>query len=82
MERSLQEKLRLKVKRAKSVVARPWERKFLGYSVTNHHQPKLKVAAESVKRFKAKLRQLCHKGRGRSLRTVVKDQERSAAMQD
>jgi hypothetical protein len=33
----------------------------------------LKVAAESVKRFKAKLRQMFHKGRGRSPRTVVKD---------
>ena len=73
LERFLQEQLRLKVNRAKSAVARPWERKFLGYSVTNHHQVRLKVAAESVKRFKAKLRQMFHKGRGRSLRTVVKD---------
>lgn len=73
LERFLRERLRLQVNRAKSAVARPWERKFLGYSVTNHHQPKLKVAAESVKRFKAKLRQMFHKGRGRALRTVVKD---------
>ena len=73
VERFLQEKLHLQVNRAKSAVARPWERKFLGYSVTNHHQPKLKVAAESVKRFKAKLRQVFHRGRGRSLPTVVKD---------
>jgi group II intron reverse transcriptase/maturase len=73
VERFLQEKLRLKVNRTKSAVARPWERKFLGYSVTNHYQPKLKVASESVKRFKAKLRQMFQVGRGRSLKTVVKD---------
>ncbi len=73
LEQFLQEKLRLKVNRAKSAVARPWERKFLGYGVTNHQTPKLKVAGESVKRFKAKLRQWFHKGRSRSLRTVVQD---------
>jgi RNA-directed DNA polymerase len=73
LERFLQEKLRLRINRAKSAVARPWERKFLGYSVTNHHQPKLKVAGESVKRFKTKLRRMFHAGRGRSLQTVVKD---------
>ena len=73
LERFLREVLRLPVNRIKSAVARPWERKFLGYSVTNHHQPKLKVAGESVKRFKAKLRQMFHQGRGQALRTVVKN---------
>jgi group II intron reverse transcriptase/maturase len=73
LERFLQERLRLQVNQTKRAVARPWERKFLGYSVTNHLQPKLKVAAESAKRFKANLRQMFHKGRGRSLQTIVKD---------
>ena len=73
LERFLREKLRLTVNRAKSAVARPWERKFLGYSVTWHHQPRLKVAAESVKRFKAKIRQALRAGRGRNLGTVVRD---------
>jgi len=72
-ERFLREKLRLTVNREKSPVARPWERKFLGYSVTRHHQPRLKVAAESVKRFKAKIRQALQAGRGRNLGTVVRD---------
>ena len=67
LERFLREKLRLKVNRDKSTVARPWERKFLGYSVTTHHQPKLKVAKESVKRFKDKLRQAFGMGRGRKI---------------
>jgi RNA-directed DNA polymerase len=73
LERFLREKLRLKINRDKSAVARPWDRKFLGYSVTVHHQPKLKVAKESVKRFKDKLRQAFHEGRGRSLRTQLAD---------
>ncbi len=69
----LAEKLRLKVNRAKSAVARPWERKFLGYSVTVHRQPKLKVSPQSVKRLKAKLRPILRAGRGRSLARVCKE---------
>jgi RNA-directed DNA polymerase len=73
LTRFLQEKLRLKVNRSKSAVARPWERKFLGYSVTVHRQPKLKVAAESVRRFKQSLRQAFRAGRGRRIALVVRD---------
>lgn len=73
LERFLREKLRLKVNRDKSAVARPWERKFLGYSVTVHHQPKLKVSKESIKRFKDKLRQAFRMGRGRNLRAQLGD---------
>ena len=44
----LESKLRLKVNRAKSAVDRPWKRKFLGYTVTNHRSPRLKPAPQSV----------------------------------
>src|SRR5207248_4943284 len=47
----LDRRLRLKVNAEKSAVARPWERKFLGYSLTSNREPKLKVAKESVKRL-------------------------------
>ena len=67
----LGEKLRLKVNEAKSSVARPWETKFLGYSMTVHRQPRLKVAARSVERFKDKVRQLVHVGRGRNLQRFI-----------
>jgi RNA-directed DNA polymerase len=67
LEAWLERHLRLKINRAKSAVARPWKRKFLGYSVTHHMRPKLKVAAESVKRMKGKLRDLLRRGRGRTL---------------
>lgn len=73
LERFLSERLRLKVNRAKSAVARPWERKFLGYSVTVHRAPKLKVATESVQRLKAKLRPMLRAGRGRSLARVCRE---------
>ena len=73
LERFLWERLRLRINREKSAVDRPWRRKFLGYSVTMHQKPKLRVAAESVKRLKAKLRILLRRGRGRSLRHVCQE---------
>jgi RNA-directed DNA polymerase len=72
----LSERLRLKVNAEKSAVARPWERKFLGYSMTWHKQPRLKVAPESVRRLKAKVRTILREGRGRSLSKVVEDLNR------
>jgi RNA-directed DNA polymerase len=71
--RFLTERLRLKVNAGKSAVARPWERKFLGYSMTWHKQPRLKVAPESLQRLKAKIRTIFRKGRGRSLPRVIGD---------
>src|SRR5688572_657982 len=38
----VQRRLKLQVNRNKSAVARPWERKFLGYSMTPHFKPRLK----------------------------------------
>lgn len=73
LERFLARKLRLKVNRTKSAVARPWKRKFLGYSVTMHREPKLKVSAESVRRLKQKLRLTLRRGRGRNLFGVMEE---------
>jgi RNA-directed DNA polymerase len=70
----LWDKLRLKVNEAKSSVTRPWEAKFLGYSMTVQRQPRLKVAERSVTRFKDKVRQLIRVGRGSNLeRFIQKD---------
>ena len=69
----LAKRLRLKVNLEKSAVARPWERKFLGYSMTWHKQPRLKVAPESVRRLKAKVRTILRAGRGHSLPQVIKE---------
>lgn len=73
LERFLGKRLRLKVNREKSAVARPWERKFLGYTVTMHRKPKLKVSPESVKRLRVKLKAVLRRGRGRTLVSVVKE---------
>ena len=69
----LEKRLRLKVNLEKSAVARPWKRKFLGYSMTWHQQPRLKVAGTSIQRLKAKVRTIFREGRGRSLSQVTKD---------
>src|SRR5271157_1786371 len=50
----LRRRLKLKVNEAKSAVARPQERKFLGYSMTWRREPKLKIAQPSIERFTEK----------------------------
>jgi len=67
----LERRLRLKVNVEKSAVARPWERKFLGYSLTWHRESRLKVAASSVKRLKEKLREIFRRGRGCNLGRLI-----------
>ena len=69
--RFLAKKLRLKVNKEKSAVDRPGNRKFLGYTMTPHHKPKLKVSPNSIKRAKARVREIIRKGRGRSLSKVA-----------
>jgi RNA-directed DNA polymerase len=70
LTRFLTTRLRLRVNRDKSAVDRPWNRKFLGYTVTTHHQPKLRVSPQSAARLKDKLRPLLRAGRGRRLADV------------
>jgi len=70
----LDRRLRLKVNAEKSAVARPWERKFLGYSLTSNRKPRLKVAKESVQRLKGKLREIFRRGQGRNLGQLIADE--------
>jgi RNA-directed DNA polymerase len=69
----LEQRLGLRVNEDKSAVARPWERKFLGYTMTWHKEPRLKVAAETVKRLKGKLRRKFREARGRNLEEFIKE---------
>jgi len=73
LEGFLWKRLRLRINRDKSAVARPWRRKFLGYSVTVHREAKLRVAPQSVKRLKDNLRRIFRSGRGRSLARVIEE---------
>jgi RNA-directed DNA polymerase len=70
----LEQRLRLRVNAEKSAVARPWERKFLGYSMTWHYKARLKVAASSVQRLKGKLREIFRRGRGRNLGKLIESE--------
>ena len=65
-------RLRLKVNKAKSAVDRPWNRVFLGFSMTWHKVPKIKVARSSVLRFRATLKGAFRRGRGRNLQQFIK----------
>lgn len=69
----LEEALNLRVNTDKSAVARPWERKFLGFSVTAHHESRLRIAPASVQRLRQKVRDLMRTGRGRSLARTIGD---------
>jgi len=67
----LEKKLKLKVNGDKSACARPWERKFLGYSLTWHRQAKLKIASTSLVRLQQRVREYLRAGRGRSLAGTI-----------
>ena len=69
--RFLADTLKLTVNVAKSAVARPWVRKFLGYSFTSHKAPKLRIAPASLKRLEDKVRGVLKGARGRSLAKVI-----------
>jgi RNA-directed DNA polymerase len=69
--RFLAERLRLTVNAAKSAVDRPWNRSFLGYSVTAHMKPRLRVAAKSVGRLRDKLRTTFRQARGQSVPQTI-----------
>jgi RNA-directed DNA polymerase len=69
----LERRLRLKVNAEKSAVARPWERKFLGYSFTSQRESRLKVAPGAVQRLKEKLREIFRRGRGRNLGRLIQE---------
>ena len=69
----LSERLKLTVNAAKSALARPWERKFLGYSLTWHKAPKLRIAPASLKRLEDKIREVLKSARGRSVRRTIEE---------
>lgn len=67
----LEEVLHLRVNAAKSAVARPWERTFLGYSVTAQRETRLRIAPQSVHRLTERVRAVLRAGRGRSLSHTI-----------
>jgi group II intron reverse transcriptase/maturase len=66
-------RLRLRINEANSAVARPWDRKFLGYSfwVAQGGVVKRRVAPAALAAMKARMRELTGRSRGCSVATVV-----------
>jgi len=72
VSRFIEKKLRLKVNREKSAIGRPWERKYLGFCLTNSRKnPKIRIHWKTIKRFKQRVREITARRRGRSLPQVI-----------
>jgi RNA-directed DNA polymerase len=74
--RFIMAQLKLKVNPQKSAVARPWERKFLGFSFTNAGIPKRRIAPKAVDRFKGRVRELTRRTRGVSTERMAEELSR------
>jgi RNA-directed DNA polymerase len=73
IEKFLEKRLKLKINKAKSAVAKPSVRKFLGVSFTGGTAPRRRIAPQAIARFKANVRELTRRTCGRSLVQVVKE---------
>jgi RNA-directed DNA polymerase len=72
VSRFIEKKLRLKVNLDKSAVGRPWDRKYLGFCMTNsRNAPKIRIHWKTIKRFKERVREITARNRGRSLSQVI-----------
>jgi RNA-directed DNA polymerase len=73
IEQFLAKRLKLRVNKAKSAVAKPSVRKFLGFSFTGGEQPRRRIAPQAIARLKAKVRELTRRTGGQSLSQIAKE---------
>ncbi|MBV8507428.1 MAG: group II intron reverse transcriptase/maturase [Alphaproteobacteria bacterium] len=71
VEQFLTRRLKLKVNTAKSAVARPNARKFLGFSFTSETAPRRRIAPQALARFARRVRALTRRQSGRSLEQTI-----------
>jgi RNA-directed DNA polymerase len=71
VKRFIVTRLKLKVNEAKSAVAKPQERKFLGFSLTSGEKPKRKIAPKAIDRFKERVREITLRSRGVSMEQMI-----------
>ncbi len=71
VERFLIQRLKLTLNREKSRVARPWACDYLGYGMSWHQQPRLRVATMSLGRLRDRLRDLLRGARGHKMANVI-----------
>jgi len=69
--RFITHRLKLKVNEAKSAVARPQERKFLGFSFTVGPEVKRVIAPQAVDRFKQRVREITRRAKGVSIEATM-----------
>jgi RNA-directed DNA polymerase len=69
----LTRKLKLKVNESKSAVARPKDRKFLGFSFTWGESVKRRIAPQAILRFKERIRELTRRTRGISIEQMIEE---------
>src|SRR6202051_3315463 len=67
------QKLKLKVNEAKSAVARPQERRFLGLSFTTGPDIRRMIAPKSLERFKQRIREITRRAKGVSIKTTMEE---------
>jgi RNA-directed DNA polymerase len=70
VEKFLEKRLKLKINKAKSAVAKPSARKFLGFSFTGGKEPRRRIAPQALTRFKARVRELTRRTRGQASRRL------------
>src|SRR5271167_931793 len=73
ISRFITQKLKLKVNEAKSAVARPQDRKLLGFSFTAGPDIKRTIAPKSLERFKQRIRDITRRAKGVSIKTTMDD---------
>jgi len=71
--RFIMQELKLKVNEAKSAVARPQERKFLGFSFTIGPEVKRIIAPKALDRFKQRIREITRRAKGVSMMTTIEE---------
>ncbi len=71
VERFLNQRLKLTLNREKSRLARHWACDDLGYGMSWHKQPKLRVASMSLNRLRDRLKALLHGARGHKMANVI-----------
>jgi RNA-directed DNA polymerase len=71
--RFIMQELKLKVNEAKSAVARPQERKFLGFSFTVGPEIKRIIAPKALDRFKQRIREITRRAKGVSMKTTIEE---------
>ena len=69
----LKHRLKLKVNAEKSAVARPWERKFLGFTFLSDRASRIRVAPKAISKFREHIKELFRMGRGRNLSWFVEE---------